>query len=217
MTELRPALIIFDCDGVLVDSEPIGDRVMARYFTDHGWPCEAELVNELFVGGTMEGAGREAARRGADLPEGWLAALYQLTFEALAREVRPIPGIATALDALDAAGLPCCVASNGPHAKMDVTLEATGLAARFAGRRFSAHDLARPKPAPDLFLHAADRLGAAPGACVVVEDSRTGVRAARAANMRCLAYAPHDDGAALRALGGEPFAAMSELPALLGL
>jgi HAD superfamily hydrolase (TIGR01509 family) len=110
----------------------------------------------------------------------------KLHIEAVDRELQPVPGIVEALDAIT---VPYCVASSGSHDKMRHTLGVTGLYDRFAGRIFSAFDVPNGKPAPDLFLHAAKQLGADPRHCVVVEDSRTGVQAARAANMHCLAYA----------------------------
>lgn len=215
---MRPAAVLFDCDGVLVDSEPITDRVIAANLTRHGLPLAPEAIHDLFRGGTMAGVGDEARRRGADLPEDWVEEVYGEMFAALALGTPLIPGIPALLDALDAARIPYAVGSNGPQRKMAVTLgQHPDLYRRLAGRIFSRHDVGRPKPAPDLYLHAAAALAAAPAACVVIEDSPTGVRAAVAAGMACFGYAPQGDGARLAAVGARPFRHMDELPALLGL
>ncbi len=215
---MRPAAVLFDCDGVLVDSEPITDRVIAESLTRHGLPLAAADIHALFLGGTMAGVADAARRRGAALPPDWADRIYDEMFAELARGTPLIPGIAAVLDALDAAGVPYAVGSNGPHAKMQVTLgQHPALHRRLRGRIFSRHDVGRPKPAPDLYLHAAATLGALPAACTVIEDSVPGVRAARAAGMGCLGYAPRGDGARLAAEGARPFGAMDDLPALLGL
>ena len=123
-----------------------------------------------------------------------------------------MPGVVDALDRID---LPTCVASSGSHEKMRLTLGLTGLRERFAGRIFSADEVARGKPAPDLFLHAAASMGAAPERCVVVEDSPAGVTAAVAAGMRALGYAGGGEAEPLRRGGAETFAAMTDLPSLI--
>ncbi|WP_446215806.1 HAD family hydrolase [Micromonospora sp. IBHARD004] len=180
-------LVIFDCDGVLVDSEPIAVRVNVAVGAELGWPLSEAEVIEQFVGRSSASIGELiAARLGADT-----AAMWALRFDqAHRREVdvalTPVDGI---VEALDEIVTPTCVASSGSHEKMRHTLGRTGLYHRFSGRIFSASEVARGKPAPDLFLHAAARMGVPPHACVVVEDSRYGVQAARAAGMRCFGYA----------------------------
>lgn len=182
-------LVIFDCDGVLVDSERLAVRIEAQLLTDLGWPItEAEIV-ERFMGrsdaymlGEIE---RELGRPAPDWTPRYQSALEQ----AFHDELTAVPGIVEALDALDAAGLPTCVASSGTHDKMRLTLGLTGLYDRFDGRISSATEVRHGKPAPDLFLLAAQRAGAEPERCVVVEDSVSGVKAARAARMRCVGYA----------------------------
>jgi HAD superfamily hydrolase (TIGR01509 family) len=151
-------------------------------------------------------------RLGRPLPDGWAAELDAAVREAFRRELAPVAGIEAALDALD---LPTCVASSGSQEKMRLTLGLTGLRDRFAGRIFSGGEVEHGKPAPDLFLLAAERMGAAPGDCVVVEDSPFGAAAARAAGMCCLGYAPDGDGAALAREGATVFTAMADLPALV--
>lgn len=183
-------LVIFDCDGVLVDSERISVRVGRGILAELGWSIsEAEMVRR-FVGCSAEHFRREvAAGTGRTLDSDWeirFAPRYRAAFEA---DLAAVPGVADVLDALAASGTSFCVASNSDHAHVDHVLTLTGLADRFDGRAFSAEDVRRGKPAPDLFLHAARLMGARPERTVVVEDSVFGVRAAHAAGMTCLAYA----------------------------
>lgn len=181
-----PELVIFDCDGVLVDSEKIAVRIDAEMLADLGWPMtEAEVV-ERFVGRSYADMRSEiGAHLGRPLPADWDAAYRERYREAFERELTPVDGVVEALDALP---LPSCVASSTSHSGLRHTLGLTGLYERFAGRIFSASEVARGKPAPDLFLHAARSLGVEPRRCVVVEDSRYGVEAARAAGMRAFGY-----------------------------
>jgi HAD superfamily hydrolase (TIGR01509 family) len=179
-----------------------------------GWPLTEEEVVERFLGVSDEDfRGAVEARLGPTLPRDWeeqFTTLYRNAFEA---ELRPVEGI---VDALDAILLPTCVASSGSHEKMRFTLGLAGLYDRFAGRIFSATDVRRGKPAPDLFLHAAERMGIDPGACVVVADSHAGVLAARSAGMRVLGYAGGlTPTHRLEAAGAVVFSDMRRLPELL--
>jgi len=211
--------VIFDCDGVLVDSDRIALRIQAERITALGLETTyADCVRD-FLGLGMPATLRILTERlGRPLPEGWEAGLDDAVREAFRRELRPVAGIVAALEAIDR---PTCVASGGSQEKMRLTLGLTGLRDRFAGRIFSAEEVERGKPAPDLFLHAAARMGVAPSRSVVVEDSRFGVAAARAAGMTALGYAPDGDGGsaaarpALAAAGAEVFTTMADLPALL--
>ncbi|WP_270887986.1 HAD family hydrolase [Pedococcus sp. 5OH_020] len=183
-------LVIFDCDGVLVDSEPIAARVGAAVLTGMGWQISAEEVVQRFLGCTEEYFHAEVERQlGRRLPRGWDDEFQHLYDAAYAAELTPVEGIVPLLEELARRGIPTCVASNGSHDKMRRTLGATGLHDRFNGRIFSAQDVAFGKPEPDLYLHAARTMGVAPGRCVVVEDSPRGVAAARAAAMACIGYA----------------------------
>jgi HAD superfamily hydrolase (TIGR01509 family) len=179
-------LVIFDCDGVLVDSERLAVRVEAALLGELGWPLSQAEVIERFMGRSqlfMLQAIQE--RLGGDLPDGWQELLdrrYRAAYEA---ELTPVEGV---VEALDRIAIPTCVASGGSHEMLRHTLGLTGLYERFQGRIFSASEVAEGKPAPDLFLHAAARLGAEPAACAVVEDSRYGVQAARAAGMLAFGY-----------------------------
>jgi HAD superfamily hydrolase (TIGR01509 family) len=207
-------LVIFDCDGVLVDTEPIAVRANVLVGAELGWPMTADDVVELFVGRSNVSIGEQVAKRlGEQAVLPWQRRFEELHREAVDREVDVVPGIREALAGLQ---LPSCVASSGSHEKMRHTLGRTGLYDWFDGRIFSASEVRHGKPAPDLFLHAADRMGVRPEACVVVEDSKYGVRAARAAGMRVLGYAggvtPADW---LAAEGAQVFTDMRELPELL--
>ena len=212
---MRPLeLVIFDCDGVLVDSERIAIRIDVIAIANLGLEVtEAEVV-ERFVGRTEESMRQELeAQLGRPLPPDWDADFGSLYREALEAELQPVDGI---VEALDAIALPTCVASSGSHEKMRFTLAKTGLWDRFEGRIFSASEVELGKPAPDLFLHTAERMGADPGACAVVEDSRYGVEAARAAGMRAFGYAGGVTPAArLEGPGTVVFEDMRELPRLL--
>ena len=208
--------MIFDCDGVIVDSEGVASRIVCESLTRYGWPMDAQQSNPWFVGGTMYKIEEAARARGVPLPEDWVSQTYQELFVALA-DTPPIDGVGDVLDLLDRRRLPYCIGSNGPQEKMDVTLRSAGFLARFDGRRFSAREVAEPKPAPDLFLYAAERMGAAPASCVVVGDTVNDAMAARAAGMRCFGYARDTAAERFLELDATPFAAMATLPGLLGL
>jgi HAD superfamily hydrolase (TIGR01509 family) len=207
-------LVIFDCDGVLVDSERIAVRVEAEYLAELGWPLSQAEIVERFMGRTTEYMDEAVeAQLGSRLPGDWKDQFRRRYAEAFAAELVPVDGV---LEVLDQLSVPTCVASSGSHDKLRFTLGHTGLYARFEGRIFSGYEVANGKPAPDLFLHAAARMGAEPARCAVVEDSRYGVLAARAAGMRAFGYAggltPADR---LEGEGTVVFEDMRELPRLL--
>lgn len=186
----RPELVIFDCDGVLVDSERLSVTVEVQILAELGWEITPEEVVDLFVGVSDDDyLALLEARLGRRLPANWRQEMTPRYRSAFERELRPVNGIEELLDDLAGAGVATCVASNGDHEKIRHSLVLTGLWPRFEGRIFSAYDVARGKPAPDLFLHAAERLGVEPFSCVVVEDSPSGLQAGLAAGMRTLAYA----------------------------
>lgn len=207
-------LVIFDCDGVLVDSEPIANRVFSEMLGEVGLPMDYDQTVRTFVGRSAATCVRMVEERiGRAVPEGWVDAWRARTFDAFSRELRAVEGVAEALDAI---GTPFCVASSGEPAKMRFTLGMTGLLPRFEGRMFSAVQVPRGKPAPDLFLHAARTMGAAPERCAVVEDSAVGVEAGAAAGMTVFGYAAMSDPDALRAAGAaHVFTRMADLPRLL--
>jgi HAD superfamily hydrolase (TIGR01509 family) len=180
-------LVIFDCDGVLIDSERLAVKVDVLMLRELGWPLSEAEVIERFVGRSdRDTQAAIEAHLGRKLPAGWQARFKPLYDRAFAAELAPVEGV---LEALEQITLPSCIASSGTRDYLRYTLGLTGLYERFEGRIFSVEEVARGKPAPDLFLHAAERMTAKPAACVVVEDSRSGVQAARAAGMRVLAFA----------------------------
>jgi HAD superfamily hydrolase (TIGR01509 family) len=210
----RFELVIFDCDGVLVDSEPISNRVFAECLSEIGLPTTLEDSFRDYKGRSWpECVALAEARLGRSLPEGFGAGYYRRAIAAFESELVAVPGIHEALARISA---PTCVASNGRHATMRVTLRRAQLLERFAGRIFSSADVARPKPFPDLFLHAAERMGAEPARCAVVEDSPRGVAAGVTAGMTVFGYAALEDSERLAAAGARPFRDMRELPGLLG-
>lgn len=208
-----PGLVILDCDGVLVDSEPIAVRIDAQVLARLGWPLtEAEIV-ERFVGRSHEFMVAEVeAHLGRRLDAGWDDEFTTLYSEAFERELRPVPGVAEALNNID---FPTCVASSGSHAKIERSLRLVGFYERFAGRIFSAADVEQGKPAPDLFLHAARTMNVEPAQTVVVEDSPFGVEAAHAAGMRAFAYIGGLSLPERLATADVVFSDMRQLPRLL--
>jgi HAD superfamily hydrolase (TIGR01509 family) len=205
-------LVIFDCDGVLVDSERLALRTEATILAGLGWPLtEADIVDR-FVGRSaaymQDQIERHLGRR-----IDWEAEFEVHYREVFERELVAVPGIVEALDGIDT---PTCVASSGSHEKMRFTLGKTGLLERFAGRIFSGDEVAHGKPAPDIFLFAADRMGVSPGRCAVVEDSLSGVTAGLSAGMAVFAYAGGVTAADALALdGAEVFDHMADLPTRL--
>jgi HAD superfamily hydrolase (TIGR01509 family) len=203
-------LVIFDCDGVLVDSEPIANRVLAAALTEIGLATTVESSMRDYMGRSWNACLEIFERRlGCALPAAFEPDFWKRLDGAFRAELRPVPGIH---DALERIATPTCVASSGRIDKMRITLGQTGLWDRFEGRIFTAADVPRAKPFPDLFLHAASRMGAAPARCAVVEDSPRGVEAGVAAGMRVLGYAARNDADALASAGAEVFSDMRELP-----
>lgn len=207
-------LVIFDCDGVLVDTERLAVKIDVQVLAALGWELTEQEVIERFVGRSDDAITAEIeAHLGRRLARDWQDGFTNLYRDAFAAGLKPVDGV---VEALDRIALPTCVASSGTHDKIRFTLGLTGLYERFVGRIFSATEVARGKPAPDLFLHAAKRMGADPAACAVVEDSRYGVEAARAAGMRAFGYAGGLTSAErLAGPGTVVFTDMRELPGLL--
>jgi HAD superfamily hydrolase (TIGR01509 family) len=208
-------LVIFDNDGVLVDSERLANRVLADLLTEHGWPKTTDQCAEEFRGGSLARVRAAFARATfRDLPGLFDVAYQERLFAGLRAGLATIAGVRSVLDRLDAIGVPFCLASSGTRDRILLTLNSTGLMPRFAGRIFSAESVDHPKPAPDLFLHAAESLGADPSNCAVVEDSEAGIRAAKAAGMTVFGYTAVAPVARL----GEAhvlFHSMDDLPELL--
>jgi HAD superfamily hydrolase (TIGR01509 family) len=212
-------LIIFDCDGVLVDSEVISCRAHAETLTRHGYPITSEQVLERFLGRSMRQATREVeAELGRSLPDDFHAQVYAEIFRLFAISLEATPHIGEVLDQLT---VPACVASSGPPEKISASLNRVGLYDRFAPHIFSAVQVPHGKPAPDLFLFAADQMQTRPARCLVIEDSVAGITAARAAGMTVLGFCGGShcrDGhaATLRAAGAHgTFDDMRQLPAMI--
>ena len=209
-------LVIFDCDGVLVDSERLALRLDAELLALVGWPMSASEQVERFVGRTEEAMKDEIeARIGRDITAEWDAFAVRY-LEVFAAELVAVPGVAAAIDAIQAAGYVTCVASSGGHEKIRRNLALTGLRDRFGERIFSGDDVRHSKPAPDLFLLAANVMAVPPERCAVVEDSRAGVAAGRAAGMRVFGFAGSvTPGDALAGPATTVFDDMAELPGLI--
>ncbi|BDH08544.1 MULTISPECIES: HAD family hydrolase [Streptomyces] len=182
---MRYDLILFDNDGVLVDSEPISNRHLAAYLTELGHPTTYDDSIRDYMGAAMHRVHDLVLERtGERLPADFDDVFHARVFAAFERELRPVAGVEGVLEKLAADGVPYCVASSGSHERIRVGHRATGLDRWFGDDRiFSSQDVGRGKPDPDLFLYAAERMGVAPERCLVVEDSPLGVRAAVAAGM----------------------------------
>jgi len=174
-------LVIFDNDGVVVDSELLANRVLADLLSELGYPATVEECISDFMGGTLDGVRAIVRERsGLDLGSDFEQTYHQRLFDRFERDLRPVPGIELVLQML---GLPYCLASSGTRQRIERSLELTGLRHYFGDRIFSAEDVPHGKPAPDIFIHAAAALGVVASRCVVVEDSPNGVAAGCAAGM----------------------------------
>ena len=211
-------LVIFDCDGVLVNSEPLANASFSRALKAEGLDWSPEETIRRLMGLSLKSCVEICeAELGRKLPDDFLEKMQTFTYQSFRdAPLQPIAGVKDAIVALQKAGRDTCVASSGSPEKMRFTLGLTGLWDLFEGRIFSASQVSRGKPFPDLFLHAAITMNVQPFECVVVEDSVPGVQAARAAGMRALAYAgeSYANPAALRQAGGEVFDDMKQLPGL---
>ncbi|MFT3690456.1 HAD family hydrolase [Paenirhodobacter sp.] len=215
---MKPQAVLFDCDGVLVDSEPVTFGLIQEEFAAHGLSMTIAELEPLFLGHTIAETGAYARAKGADLPADWADTFYARMCARLAEGTALMPGVPELLDRLDATGVPYAVGSNGRRMKMEATLgQHPAIWAKLKDRLFSGQDLGCPKPAPDLYLIAARSLGADPAHCVVMEDTATGARAGVAAGMRVLGYAPQGASPALAGVGAEIVGSMFDVPGLLGI
>lgn len=215
---MEPALVIFDCDGVLVDSEPIVLDVEVGLVHALGWPATRQQIIDEHLGRSTRAAELNIERHiGRPLPGGWAEARVAAQHRALAAAVEPVAGVVAAIAALDAAGYQRCCASSGTYERMGVTLGRTGLDRLFEGHIYSSVLVAQGKPAPDLFLYAAEHEGHSPASCLVVEDSPAGVAAAHAAGMRVIGYAGGLSTARSLADADVVITSMDELPAQVRL
>jgi HAD superfamily hydrolase (TIGR01509 family) len=213
---MRYDLVIFDNDGVLVDSEPISNRLLAAYLTELGHPTSYEESIRDYMGSAMHRIHELILERtGERLPENFDEVFHGRVFAAFERELEAVTGVGDVLEKLVADGVPYCVASSGSHERIRVGHRKTGLDRWFGDERvFSSQDVGRGKPAPDLFLHAAERMGVAAERCVVVEDSPLGVRAAVAAGMDVYGFTAMTPAAKLGGANGL-FGDMRELVSLM--
>ena len=217
---MRHDLVIFDNDGVLVDSEPISNRILAQYLTELGHPTTYEESLRDFLGGAVHRVHDVVfARTGRRLPDDFDDGYHTRVIEAFERELEAVNGVTDVLRHLTASGTPYCVASSGTHRRIRAGHRRTGLDRWFDDDRiFSSQDVGRGKPAPDLFLYAAERMGVAPERCVVVEDSPLGVQAALAAGMDVYGFTamtPADRLTEAGARADRLFHRMAHLPGLL--
>jgi HAD superfamily hydrolase (TIGR01509 family) len=208
----KPGCIIFDCDGVLVDSEVIGVKVLLDMASQYGVTMDLQEAVEEFSGIRLkEGIRILQQKASSPFPED-----FEQAFRARSYEMRPVNGIKEVLDSLT---IPFCVASSGPMEKMRLNLTITGLISYFdkGNRMFSGYEINSWKPDPGIFLHAAEVMGFSPAECVVIEDSKAGVIAAHRGGFRIFGYAKPFNGDELRKEGATVFYAMKELPSLLSL
>ncbi|MFF5938576.1 HAD family hydrolase [Streptomyces sp. NPDC012508] len=215
---MRYELVVFDNDGVLVDSEPVANTILAGYLTELGHPTSYEDSLRDYMGAAVHRVHDLIGERtGQRLPADFDETLHARTFAAFERELEAVAGVTDVLKRLVAQDVAYCLASSGSHRRIRVGHRKTGLDAWFRDENiFSAEDVGRGKPAPDLFLHAAARMGVAPERCVVVEDSRLGVQAALAAGMDVYGFTAMTPEEKLVGATGY-FDSMAELPAILGL
>lgn len=217
---MRPDLVIFDCDGVLVDTEKRANEMLVAVLARDGFRVTYEESRRMFVGRSAVSIQKIVeTRSGLRLGADWVDRLHAETELEFSRGVEAIAGVRDQVERLRTAGVPYCVASSGKISKMHITLGVTGLLPLFADVLFSATMVVNGKPAPDLFLHAARAMGREPARCVVVEDSVPGVEAAVAAGMRAFGYAgdPMTESDRLAAAGAHVFRRMDDLAALLDL
>lgn len=211
------AAILFDCDGVLADSEPVINRVVAADLSARGWPLTPDEAGAIFLGMALPAMVPPIEARVGTLPENWIQDFKHRTAEVMAREVTPMLGAAELLAAVRAAGVPVALASNSSRVELAAKLTRLGFTNAFDGRVFSYEDVPEPKPSPDVYLAAASACGADPTECVVVEDSAAGVRAGVAAGCTVFGFTHAIDPAVLLAAGAHAtFTELSQLPELFG-
>lgn len=213
---MTPELIIFDCDGVLVDTEPLTEQLIQESLEDHGLPLNLGDIRHLFTGGTMDSVEAEARTRGAHLPQDWQSGLYEEMFQRLDKGVNLIPGILELIEKAENAKIATAVASNAPYAKMRRSLGPSGLWDRMEPNIFSRED-SRPKPDPEMIFRAMAQAGVSKQRTVFIDDSPSGSRAGIAAGVRTFGLALRGQAADLEAVGAEVVHSIAEIEDLLGL
>ena len=214
---MTPQAVLFDCDGVLADSEMLVNAIVAEQLTALGWPMSAAEARQTFLGLALPDMVPRIEARVGNLPPGWAQEVAGLLALEMTRRTPAIPGAVEAVRRVAAAGIRVAVASNSGRAELAAKMRGLGLAELIGPRVFSFEDVDRPKPYPDIYLAAAAACDAAPQDCVVVEDSVPGTRAGIAAGCRVLGFAHETPRGVLAAHGAVPFDEMGELDALLGI
>jgi len=213
--DTSPKCIIFDCDGTLVDSEEVTNEIIAEMAGELGITMTGDEATATFGGKTLDAVlykMRELS--GKEIPDDWLPRLIKRVSEAWKTELNPVNGVRELLENLN---ISICVASNGEPIHVNQSLEMTGLRCFFDGNIFCASDVGVPKPAPDLFLYAAKKMGFKPEQCIVIEDSISGVMAANRAKIKVYGLVKMCSAEELENAGAIPFTNMRNLPALLGI
>jgi HAD superfamily hydrolase (TIGR01509 family) len=212
-----PKLVIFDCDGVLVDSVMAHSEVMSDNFARYDLHMSPVEVRDVLGAGKMSEIGEAAKKLGAKLPDHWLDEIYTEIFDRLRQGVELIPHVKDVVGKVVAANIPICVASNGSVEKMKIMLGSSGILDQFGDAIFSAHDVKSWKPEPGLFFHALQTMNVHPNDCVVIEDSPTGADAAQRAGIKCLGYAAETNPSDLNAFDAHIFKDMRDVPDLIGI
>ena len=212
---MTPKCIIFDCDGTLVDSEHVANQIIAEMASELGITMTGDEATATFGGKTLDAVLYKMKElSGKEIPDDWLPRLIKKVSEAWKTELNPVNGVRELLENLN---IPICVASNGEPIHVNQSLEMTGLRGFFDGNIFCASDVGVPKPAPDLFLYAAKKMGFKPEQCIVIEDSISGVMAANRAKIKVYGLVKMCSAEELENAGAIPFTNMRNLPALLGI
>jgi len=213
---MTPELVLFDCDGVLVDSEPVALELVLEDLGQRGLNLSLEESHKLFVGGTIWGAGEIAHEMGADIPSDWAELFYEKLFVELAKGVPLVNGVVDLLDDLEARGVAMGIVSNGSDRKMQITLGPHGLWERFQGRVFSAHTLGVAKPDPEIIYIALRQFGVPAEKTVFVDDSPSGCKAGVAAGVTTIGFAEHSDAGRLEGLCDHVAYSMEDVREFIG-
>ena len=213
---MQSPAFIFDCDGVLVDSETLASRVESEVLRDLGLNISVDEAHGMFLGKTVAGVLEAITQRtGKTPPAGFAYNWAFATAHAFMRELRPVSGVRAVLDGLRRDGAPLAVASQSPLARVRLSLEVAGLAEFFGEHLYVTDMVARPKPAPDVYLLAAQRLGRTPAECVLIEDSPAGAAAASGAGMQAILYAPGAAAGVASPVAARLMRSMDELPGIV--
>lgn len=207
--------IIFDCDGVLVDSESISAKIFQEMAAELGFEMDFETAVEQFAGASMNDNIQFVANNiSGEVPVDFEKEFRKRTYEAFKTDIKPIPGVKELLNKVN---VPICVASSGPVAKIELNLTVTGLINKFKGRIFSCYDINSWKPEPEIYMHAAKEMGFTPDDCVVIEDSASGIRAGVAGGFKVFALANETKKQKFEQLGASVFESMKDLKSILRL